>query len=142
MIPMKKNDSCPVASTVTRERVDVLLAEDDDDLRDALADTLEDAGYTTAAFANGQDALEWLQGTSRPPSLVLLDLRMPIMDGWQFRERQIKEPAIAGVPVVLLSAMSDTVKSDGVEHLKKPIQSGELLAVVARYCGPGGEQPA
>src|SRR4051812_44555439 len=99
-------------------RIDVLLAEDDGDLRDALTDTLEDAGYTAASFANGLEALEWLQDTKQLPSLVLIDLRMPVMDGWQFREGQLKDPAIAQVPVVMLSAMSDVVESVGVEHLK------------------------
>jgi len=122
--------------------IDVLLAEDDGDLRDALTDTLEDAGYTTAPFANGQEALEWLQGTTRLPSLVLIDMRMPVMDGWQFRQRQLEDPAIARVPVVMLSALSDIAESVGVEHLKKPIQVSALLVVVAQHCGPRHEPPS
>ena len=123
-------------------RIDILLAEDDDDLREALVDTLEDAGYTTVSFANGQEALEWLQDTPRLPSLVLIDMRMPVMDGWQFRDKQSKDPAISGVPVVMLSAMNEVGKGVGVEHLKKPVQPSELLAVVARRCGPRRDRPS
>jgi CheY-like chemotaxis protein len=108
-------------------------------LPEAVTDTLQDAGYTTVSFANGQEALEWLQDTPRLPSLVLIDMRMPVMDGWQFREKQSKDPAIAAVPVVMLSAMNEVGKGVGVEHLKKPVQPGELLAVVARHCGRRSE---
>jgi CheY-like chemotaxis protein len=132
-------DAAPAALLDGVTPIDILLAEDDDDLREAVTDTLQDAGYTTVSFANGQEALEWLQDTPRLPSLVLIDMRMPVMDGWQFREKQSKDPAIAAVPVVMLSAMNEVGKGVGVEHLKKPVQPGELLAVVARHCGRRSE---
>ena len=135
-------DAAEVALPDRMGRIDILLAEDDDDLREALVDTLEDAGYTTVSFSNGQEALEWLQDTPRLPLLVLIDMRMPVMDGWQFREKQSKDPAISGVPVVMLSAMNEVGKGVGVEHLKKPVQPGELLAVVARHCGRRNERPS
>lgn len=137
-----KEAAQPVSTSEQAASIDVLLAEDDDDLREALTDTLEDAGYTAVSFANGQEALEWLQDTPRLPSLVLIDMRMPVMDGWQFREKQSKDPAIAGVPVIMLSAMHDIGKSVGIEHLKKPVQPSELLAVVARHCGRRSERPS
>jgi len=122
-----------VSSTIA----DILLAEDDDDLREAMTDTLMDAGYRVAAVANGLDALEWLRGAEAPPALILLDLMMPVMDGWRFREEQRSDPKAALVPVVILSAMRNPAASQGVEFLEKPVKVQPLLAVVARYCGPG-----
>ena len=122
--------------------VDILLAEDDEDLRDAMIDTLNDAGYRVAAVANGLDALEWLRSAEQPPALILLDLMMPIMDGWRFREEQLREPKVASIPVVVLSAMRNAVGSQGVEYLEKPVKLQPLLAVVARHCGPGRSSSA
>lgn len=119
---------------------DILLVEDDGDLRDAMADTLEESGYSVAAVSNGLECLEWLREAERPPSLILLDLMMPVMDGWQFRIEQLKDPKLAGIPVVILSAMASPAGNDGVEHLKKPVKLQPLLALVARYSGAGAGQ--
>jgi CheY-like chemotaxis protein len=120
--------------------IDVLLVEDDGDLRDAMADTLEESGYSVAAVANGLECLEWLREAPRPPSLILLDLMMPVMDGWQFRVEQLKDPRLARIPVVILSAMASPAVSDDVEHLKKPVKLQPLLALVARYSGAAAGQ--
>jgi CheY-like chemotaxis protein len=121
---------------MTAAPVDILLAEDDDDLREAMLDTLEDAGYSVCAVPNGQEALHWLHEVEHLPSLILLDLMMPIMDGWQFREAQRQDPKAAGVPVVVLSAMDSHPTIDAVEYLKKPTKVKPLIAVVERFCGP------
>ena len=126
----------PQASQLSDPSVDILLAEDDDDLRDAMLDTLQDAGYRVAAVANGQEALAWLHDTERLPSLILLDLMMPVMDGWQFREVQSKDAKASSVPVVVLSAMGSHPTIDSVEYLKKPTKVAPLLELVERYCGP------
>jgi CheY-like chemotaxis protein len=123
---------------VTLEPIDILLVEDDPDLRDAMTDVLERGGHRTKAASNGLEALEWLQETARPPALILLDLMMPVMDGWQFREEQLKDPRLAPIQVAVLSARSDALDA-GVTHLRKPIQAKALLAFVARHCGPPGE---
>jgi CheY-like chemotaxis protein len=114
--------------------VDVLLLEDDYDLRDAMTDVLELGGYRTVAVFNGLEALEWLADADHRPSLILLDLMMPVMDGWQFREEQLKNPALASIPVAVLSARGDTAMGDGVGCLKKPVRSKDLLAFVERFC--------
>ena len=126
----------PQARQPSDPSVDILLAEDDADLREAMLDTLQDAGYHVAAVANGQEALAWLHRAARLPSLILLDLMMPIMDGWQFREAQCKDAKSSSVPVVVLSAMGSHPTIDSVEYLKKPTKVAPLLEVVERYCGP------
>ena len=121
---------------MTSQPVDILLAEDDDDLREAMLETLEDAGYSVFAVSNGQDALHWLHEVEPLPALILLDLMMPVMDGWQFLELQRVDPKASTVPVVVLSAMGSRPTIDAVEHLKKPTKVALLLELVARFCGP------
>lgn len=124
------------AMTETEPRVDILLAEDDDDLREAMLETLQDAGYSVFSVPNGQEALNWLHEVEHLPSLILLDLMMPVMDGWQFREVQRVDPKAAKVPVVVLSAMASHPAIEDVDYLKKPTKVATLLALVARFCGP------
>src|SRR5262245_24697691 len=85
----------------------ILIVEDDADLRDMMAQLLTLEGFKTETVANGRDALEYLQ-KGDPPDLILLDLMMPVMDGWEFRRRQREDPALANVPVVVLSALDQT----------------------------------
>ena len=102
-----------------------------------LVRTLKDAGYSVEAFANGRDAIEWLHEATTPPKLLLIDLMMPVMDGWQFLEEQQKSPREAAIPVVVLSASGSFggTKKD-IPFLRKPVAPKPLLAVVARYCEP------
>jgi CheY-like chemotaxis protein len=120
---------------MTSSCIDILLAEDDEDLREAMVDTLNDAGYSVEAVGNGRDALEWLEDTAHPPKLILLDLMMPVMDGWQFLDLRQKTPKVASVPVVVLSANgSFTGGDEEIAFLRKPVGVKPLLAVIARYC--------
>jgi CheY-like chemotaxis protein len=121
----------------TGEDPQVVVVEDDHDLRDALCAVLDDEGYSSAGFPNGREALEYLR-RAEPPRLVLLDLMMPVMSGWEFREEQMKDSRLASIPVVILSAH---VKADlfgtslGVARtIRKPLSVDELVRVVARYC--------
>ena len=115
--------------------IDVLLAEDDEDLREAMVDTLNDAGYRVEAVRNGLDALEWLEENAIPPKLILLDLMMPVMDGWQFLDERQKTPRVAAVPVVVLSANgSFSGGGDSTGFMRKPVGVKPLLALVASYC--------
>src|SRR5216684_2351169 len=82
----------------------VLIVEDDDDLRDMMAQLLTIEGFRAVAVANGREALEHLQSAEKP-DVILLDLMMPVMDGWEFRRRQKADPDLAQVPVIVLSAM-------------------------------------
>jgi two-component system chemotaxis response regulator CheY len=120
---------------MTYSCIDILLAEDDDDLREAMADALSDASYSVKAVRNGRDALEWLEDNTLPPKLILLDLMMPVMDGWQFLDERQKTPRIAAVPVMVLSASGDFTRgSTSIGFMRKPVAMKSLLAVVASYC--------
>ena len=121
--------------------IEILLVEDDSDLREATASALEESGYRVATAVNGLEGLEWLRDTEHRPLLILLDLMMPIMDGWQFRIEQRKDPALAAIPVVILSAMVNASMHDGDEAMQKPVKLKSLLALVARYCGTGLAAP-
>ncbi len=99
---------------------------------------LESSGYKVLAAGSALDALALLRSLDVPPALILLDLMMPGMTGWDFREVQLEDPALADIPVVVLSAMNDlpTRAEDlGIsEAIQKPTPVMELLSVVARYC--------
>jgi CheY-like chemotaxis protein len=113
----------------------ILVVDDDQDIRDTLTELLEDEGYTIVRASHGREALAALQAEPRP-SLILLDLMMPVMDGWQFRAEQRKNPEIAGIPVVVISATGkdDKVAALGAAQLlRKPIRLEELLDAVQRH---------
>ena len=114
----------------------ILIVDDDPDIRAALVDVLSDSGYAVRAASNGREALEILR-TGAPPRLVLLDLMMPVMDGLQFRQEQLADPALRDVPVVVISAgsnVAESARSLGVAgYLRKPIDLDRLLEVIARH---------
>jgi len=81
----------------------ILLVEDDFDMRDALIPILEYEGHRVVGAANGREALDQLRAGAKP-SLILLDLMMPVMDGTEFRAEQLRDPSLASIPVVVVSA--------------------------------------
>jgi CheY-like chemotaxis protein len=111
----------------------VLIVEDDRDIRLALAQFLGDEGFSTAQARNGREALEVLR-SSPPPALILLDLMMPILDGWQFRAAQRADPALAAIPVLVITADSSAERDPSMQgiagFLKKPLNVDELLEKV------------
>jgi len=113
----------------------VLIVEDDEDLREMMAQMLTLEGYEAATAANGREALEYLK-EAQTPEVILLDLMMPVMDGWEFRRRQQADPALARVPVIVLSALdpSRAASVDAAAFLKKPLDFDHLLALVRTYC--------
>lgn len=113
----------------------VLVVEDDADLREMMAQLLSLEGFQTASVSNGREALEYLQSTD-PPDVILLDLMMPVMDGWEFRRRQRSNPDLAEVPVIVLSALdaSRAADVDAEAFLKKPLDFDRLLELVRHYC--------
>ena len=117
----------------------VLLVEDDDDIREIIQDALERRGYVITACEDGREALAHLASVEIKPSLILLDMTMPTMSGWEFLQEQAKQPAIAAIPVVVLSAMSGLEKQAAAPRwagvLAKPVSLGKLLETVAQYCG-------
>jgi CheY-like chemotaxis protein len=116
----------------------ILIVEDDVDVAQSVAEVLEAAGYCTAIAPNGREALDHLRKNNRP-DLILLDLMMPIMDGWQFREEQRKLPALGSIPVVIVTAdgharrKAASIQATG--HVAKPVTIDSLLDEVARICG-------
>jgi CheY-like chemotaxis protein len=113
----------------------VLIVEDDEDLREMMAQLLTLEGFQTATVANGREALEYLHEASTP-DVILLDLMMPVMDGWEFRRQQQADPALAPVPVIVLSAL-DQARASNLEataFLKKPLDFDRLLSLVRTYC--------
>lgn len=112
----------------------ILLVEDDHALRDTIADVLVDEGFEVACACNGRDALEKL-ARGLLPDLIVLDLMMPVMDGWAFRDAQRQRPSLARIPVVVLSASSPAdnprLRSLGAEAvLAKPVGIDRLLGAV------------
>jgi CheY-like chemotaxis protein len=115
----------------------VLLAEDDSDVRESLAGILSSAGYQVIGVENGAEALEQLRRVP-PPSLLILDLRMPVMDGLSVLAVRERDPALLSIPVIVVSADAN-IKGSGLvataRHLQKPISADELLATVTTVIG-------
>ena len=115
----------------------VLIVEDDDDLRQAIADVLEDEGHMVRTARNGREALDYLNAHPAP-CMILLDLMMPVMTGDQFRSAQLADPALASVPVVVMSASNDgaqraeTLKAQA--YLAKPVPVARLIDTIQRHC--------
>lgn len=121
----------------------ILVVEDDRDIRESVVEILEEEGHAVAAAADGREALDYLLGAASPPALILLDLMMPVMSGYQFREEQLKRPALAGIPVLVFTA--DVNARAKVESLKaagfvqKPLKIQPLIDMVEELLerGPG-----
>jgi signal transduction histidine kinase len=124
------DDPGPVPAS---DRKLILLVEDDRSIREAVQSVLEDEGYEVLQSGNGRDALDRLRSGVRP-DLVVLDLRMPVMDGWEFRAAQKNDPNLAGIPVLAVSAdgsaKAEAIAADG--YLRKPLSTRTLLETVAR----------
>ena len=98
-----------------------------------LTQVLEEEGYAPICAANGLEALRKLRLSPTRPSLILLDLMMPVMNGWEFRAEQEHDPSLASIPVVVLSADRQLTSIDAAHHVKKPIELKTLFDVVARF---------
>jgi CheY-like chemotaxis protein len=118
----------------------VLVVEDDADLRSVMRDALETEGCEVALAADGREALEQLRTGARP-CVVLLDLMMPNMDGWQFMEEVRLHPSLARIPIVVVSAYgsADGVRSVGAaDYLRKPFRIETVMSLVVRHCRAAG----
>lgn len=114
----------------------ILVVEDDAEIRELLAEMLVDAGYAVAEAANGQEALDYLRRGDGAPSLILLDLMMPVLSGPELLEIMAADEALSALPVVVISAVAERGTAPGVRRfLKKPVSSAVLRKVVAQYCG-------
>ena len=108
----------------------VLIVDDDEAMREVMAEALSDEGLVVSCSANGRDALKVLRSGLRP-DVILLDLMMPVMDGWSFREEQARDPALASIPVVVVTAAHSLHKPIEAQAIvRKPFRFEELLSVV------------
>lgn len=116
----------------------ILIVEDNADIRDTLREVLELEGHAVRTAENGEDGLRVITEIG-PPCLVLLDLMMPVMDGWQFYERlrDQHDPAVAATPVIVLSGVADTTRVGGsldCPVLRKPVDIDRLIGMVRDRC--------
>src|SRR5687768_12408790 len=112
----------------------ILLIEDDAALREITQFELESEGYTVYTAENGREGLERLETIERP-GLILLDLMMPEMDGWEFLQVVKKTAALAAIPIVLVSAFhAPPPDSPADAFLQKPVDLERLYALIKKYC--------
>jgi CheY-like chemotaxis protein len=116
----------------------ILVVDDDQDMRTSLTEILGEEGYRVTGVRNGREALDYLKHGTRP-SLILLDMMMPDMDGWRFRKEQQKLPGdVASIPIVIVSAHSSVRDAalvlGAADYLRKPLRVDSLLEIAERYC--------
>jgi CheY-like chemotaxis protein len=131
---MTLGTSSPKNNTSHRGRV--VIIEDDQAIRETLGMYLEGEGYEVAYAADGKEGLELLKNISKP-GLILLDLLMPVMDGWQFLEQLARDSTLASIPVAIVTAYAD--RAHGIKGrviLKKPVDLEALSTLVKKYCDP------
>jgi CheY-like chemotaxis protein len=118
----------------------VLLVEDDADIREALTDVLRMERWNVEPAPNGRVALDRLRA-GPPPDLMLLDLMMPVMDGFEFRVQQLQDPEIADIPVIVFSGGGDLDRKAGLlapdAWVAKPVDVPRFLELVRRRCAAG-----
>jgi len=111
---------------------EIFIVDDDNDTRNALSELLEAEGFSVDGAPNGREALARLRSGRVHPAAILLDLMMPGMDGWDFRSEQMRDPELARVPVVIVSASGFSPESIRLQfrpaaYVPKPIERAALL---------------
>lgn len=115
----------------------LLIVDDDPGIRESLADLLNDEGYVVMTAVNGQDALARLRASDSLPCVILLDLMMPVMSGPEFYDEMRNDPALADIPVVVISADGNArtkAQSMGGELIAKPVRIETVLDAVENHC--------
>ena len=120
----------------------VLIVDDDYSVLDAVRETLEDEGYEVSIAANGLEALKDLREGGRP-CLILLDLMMPVMNGWEFRREQLSDSLLASIPTVIVTAYVGPIPNGLGEapKVRKPVKPEQLISLVETYCPKRGGAP-
>ncbi len=117
----------------------VMIVDDDPDTRDSVAQLFEDQGVTTLRADNGQRALDLLGETPTLPCVIVLDLLMPVMDGFEFLRKRQQDPRLQAIPVVVVSASTAALEREEVKQVDhvfaKPFDIPILDQVVKQYCG-------
>lgn len=119
-------------------RRNILIVDDEPDLRNTLKDLLEIYGYSVITASNGKEALDLLK-TTEAPCLMLLDLMMPIMNGWEVLQtlKQEHQAILGSMPIVVISAAADVSgieENFGCELMRKPLNMQKLTSLASRYC--------
>jgi CheY-like chemotaxis protein len=118
---------------VSMQAPKILVVEDDDDIRDSLKELLEEEGYQVDTAPNGEQALAKLQDQELP-QLILLDLMMPVMDGWQFQKELRRIPSYAAVPIIVISASKFSREPlNAAAFIPKPLDAGVLLETIESF---------
>jgi CheY-like chemotaxis protein len=109
----------------------VLVVDDEPDIREAVSELLAEEGYEVQSARDGAEALR--KARSFHPSVVLLDLMMPGMNGWEFRAQQKDDPELSGIPIIVVSALGRSSGIEAAAFLQKPFELDELLNVVREH---------
>lgn len=121
-------------STTPLDSHPVLVIEDDTEIREALKEILESEGYAVRTATNGQEGLDYLKSSATKPGIIVLDLMMPVMDGWHFRNHQLQDPDFAKIPVVVITADGNAAQKakamNATAGLKKPIDLDRFLMTI------------
>ena len=121
-----------------------MVVEDDPYIRNDLAEILRHEGYEVITARDGGEALTWMRSATQP-AVILLDLMMSGMNGWEFRDHQLRDPRLAAVPVIILSGVTEVPKHaaqlDVADYFSKPVKLDRLLETVQRRCPARAESP-
>jgi CheY-like chemotaxis protein len=112
----------------------ILVVDDDEAIRESLVDLLEDRGHRVQVAANGRDALDIMRSST--PCMILLDLMMPVMDGWEFASLKAQDPRLSTIPICVVTAFGQSQKPPpGIACVfEKPFRATDLIASVERHC--------
>jgi CheY-like chemotaxis protein len=138
---MSDSESTGETSLAEPRRPLVLVVDDDDAIREALCELLDDAGFASVGARHGLEALKVLALAYAPPTFILLDLMMPVMDGWAFCDSRRKSRFLRNIPVIAISAaeLSESNRPTGVDaFLPKPIDVDSFAGLAIRMAGGAG----
>jgi CheY-like chemotaxis protein len=115
----------------------ILIVDDHPDIRDGMRHMLETEGYAVHTASNGREALALLFGGLQP-CVIVMDLAMPVMNGFEFRQEQLKHPEIADIPFIAYSAVVDVHRNAqhlrAAAYLEKPIEFQHVLSIIRQHC--------
>ncbi len=122
----------------SNEKRYIFVVEDSKEIRDLIKILYEGEGYRVEFASDGKEALEMLRAGAELPALILLDLMMPVMDGFQFRAEQEKDPRLSSIPILVMSADAaadiKAMKLGAKGYLRKPVSVDTLVEVAEKYC--------
>jgi CheY-like chemotaxis protein len=135
---MNDSENTEASSLAEARRPLVLVVDDDDAIREALCDLLEDAGFAAVGARHGLEALNLLAASDAAPAFILLDMMMPVMDGWAFCDSRRKSRTLREIPVIAISAaeISESNRPNGIDaFLAKPIDVNRFASLAVRLTG-------